>query len=542
MSDLHQRPSLAAGIAAFRQRWPGLQSRSREAPVFVLAAGEGSGAALLQRFLLPQCFVWRPPREESWPLDLLSMGLRRLTPTWPAAHVFHQGETAAQLRDRPSSEIAPAPDKLLEAPLRYIETLLAEPALATGAARWGLADERLSADDAEYLKWLFPRAKLLFLVRNPYDAYRAAVAQRHAEKSSHHGRPDPGWSVAFFGRRWNELVQGFLAEHERLGGMLIRYEALARGDFGAIEDYLGFSLSGQASQEHAADALSAPVRETSELELVALENEVEKRAEELGYFSPRAKQAASDPTSQDWPAGIQTSHLAADPSKCVILVPVGLPIEAACEESLRVLERRGYHVRRVRGYAAIDQGRNQMATDALRDGFEETMWIDTDIAFEPDAVERLRAHQLPIVSAIYPQKGKRMLASRVLPGTEEIIFGEQGGLLEILYAATGFLLVRREAYLEMQRQLKLPYCNERFARPTIPFFQPMVVRDGEGHWYLAEDYSFSERARQCGYRIYADTTIRLGHIGGYGYSWEDAGSDPKRYRTYRFRIPGARPT
>jgi hypothetical protein len=32
-------------------------------------------------------------------------------------------------------------------------------------------------------------------------------------------------------------------------------------------------------------------------------------------------------------------------------------------------------VRRVGGYAAIDQGRNQMATDVLLDGYEETMWI-----------------------------------------------------------------------------------------------------------------------------------------------------------------------
>jgi hypothetical protein len=35
--------------------------------------------------------------------------------------------------------------------------------------------------------------------------------------------------------------------------------------------------------------------------------------------------------------------------------------------------------------------------------------------------------------------------------------------------------------------------------------------------YLTEDYA-SERARRCGYRLVADTTIRLQHIGAYGYS------------------------
>ena len=64
------------------------------------------------------------------------------------------------------------------------------------------------------------------------------------------------------------------------------------------------------------------------------------------------------------------------------------------------------------GYAAIDQGRNQMATDALLDGYEETMWIDADVDFHPDAVDRLRSHNLPMVAGIYPQKGKRHVVGR----------------------------------------------------------------------------------------------------------------------------------
>jgi hypothetical protein len=96
-----------------------------------------------------------------------------------------------------------------------------------------------------------------------------------------------------------------------------------------------------------------------------------------------------------------------DPRRCVILVPFGSTIIPPCERALEELERRGYDVRRVGGYAAIDQGRNQMATDALIDGYEETMWIDSDIDFHPDSVNRLRSHGLPIVSGIYAQKGKR---------------------------------------------------------------------------------------------------------------------------------------
>ena len=225
------------------------------------------------------------------------------------------------------------------------------------------------------------------------------------------------------------------------------------------------------------------------------------------------------------------------PSRCVILVPHSGMIHGECDAALRELERRGYEVRRISGYAAIDQGRNQIATDALRDGFEETLWIDSDIGFEPDAVEKLRAHDLPMVCGVYPQKGKRAIACHVLPGESRMTFGKAGGLVELLYAATGFLLVRRQVYLDVAQKLSLPVCNERFQHPMLPFFLPMVRPMDDGHWYLAEDYAFCERARQAGYRIFADTTIRLWHIGNYRYSWEDAGAEQGRFDSFTLNFP-----
>lgn len=225
-----------------------------------------------------------------------------------------------------------------------------------------------------------------------------------------------------------------------------------------------------------------------------------------------------------------------DPRRCVVLVPYGTHIVPRCESALKELERRGYAVRRVQGYAAIDQGRNQMATDALVAGFEETLWIDSDMGFKPEAVDRIRAHGQPIVTVIAPQKGKRALACHILPGTKQLTFGKGGGLHEILYAGTGFLHVRREVYTAMQEKLKLPVCNERFGRVTIPFFQPLVRRHDEGTWYLAEDYSFCHRARMCGYRILADTTIRIWHVGNYAYSWEEAGMDRERFETFNYHF------
>ncbi len=253
---------------------------------------------------------------------------------------------------------------------------------------------------------------------------------------------------------------------------------------------------------------------------------------------PKATHSFPSPPASLPIAKLPTARNPLDPAKCVILVPFTGFIHPECDDALKELERRGYPVRRVGGYAAIDQGRNQMATDAMVDGFEETVWIDSDIGFHADDVERLRSHPVSIVSGIYPQKGKRSIAGHILPGTLNIVFGEAGGLVEMLYLATGFLLVRREAYLGIQRTLHLPVCNERHGRPTIPYFMPMIRTQDDGHWYLAEDYSFCERARQSGFKCYADTRIRLWHIGWYRYGWEDAGIDRQRFQSFNLDVSG----
>ena len=119
------------------------------------------------------------------------------------------------------------------------------------------------------------------------------------------------------------------------------------------------------------------------------------------------------------------------PAQCVVLVPINGPLDSGCDDGLKELERRGHPVWRVRGYSAVDAARNQMATDALAQGFDELMWVDADVAFDPADVARLRAHGLPFTCGLYPKKGPRQFAAEFLPGTPAIRFGKNGGLVEI---------------------------------------------------------------------------------------------------------------
>ncbi len=114
-------------------------------------------------------------------------------------------------------------------------------------------------------------------------------------------------------------------------------------------------------------------------------------------------------------------------------------------------------------------------------------------------------------------------------------------MIEIRYCGFGFVHTRRTLYETMQRQLHLPVCNQHFQSPLVPYFGPLVSGEGERAWYLSEDYSFCERARRCGFRVLANTTIRLWHVGPYRFGWEDAGRYVERFDDYTFHITDAAP-
>lgn len=219
-----------------------------------------------------------------------------------------------------------------------------------------------------------------------------------------------------------------------------------------------------------------------------------------------------------------------DPAKCCILVPSRDGIDPACESALGELARRGYHLRFMRGVTSIDQIRSQMATDALDAGYEELFWIDDDIVFNPDDVDRLRSSGHRIVGGVYPKKGEPQLALRWKEGTTSVVLGEGGGLVEVRYAGTGFLYTQARVYAKILNNILVDpeawwRASEapigQFGRPMTPYFMPKIVHDDGVDRYLAEDWSFCHRAAEAGIPIMVDTRPRLLHVGRYGYSWDD---------------------
>ena len=230
-------------IAMLRKRWPDLASQAEDEPVIVLAAGWRSGSTMLQRMLMRHCLVWGEPYGSSALIGRLAQPLQRFTPDWPPDDFFlsspHWGD---RLGDKWTANLYPPIQHLLDAHVAFYHKLFAEPSRQRGFARWGLKEVRYGFEFAVYLQWLFPKAKFLFLVRNPYECF--ASYRRIGARVLRFWPEASITTPEQFGNQWVYVARGFCERFKEVGGLLIAYEKLTEpgANLTLIEDYVGFAV------------------------------------------------------------------------------------------------------------------------------------------------------------------------------------------------------------------------------------------------------------------------------------------------------------
>jgi len=144
--------------------------------------------------------------------------------------------------------------------------------------------------------------------------------------------------------------------------------------------------------------------------------------------------------------------------------------------------------------------RENLAIHAIHNSFTHVLWLDTDQVFEPDIVDRMLALEKPFVAAaIRGRHGKHAinisLSIRECEPIEELP-------KEPFWAeACGFGTVLIETKV-MQAV--------RHAHGTC--FEPT--------YRMGEDFQFCQKALSCGYKVYCDPSIKVGHISRYTI-WPD---------------------
>lgn len=144
------------------------------------------------------------------------------------------------------------------------------------------------------------------------------------------------------------------------------------------------------------------------------------------------------------------------------------------------------------------------------------MFVDADVGFDAGSIYKLISHDKDVVGGIYPKK--TFEPDYVFNPVENA--ERNGDLLEVEDIGTGFLLIKRKVIQEMFDKFpKLKYNNSiNIDNAAEPYMYALFDTSIDEHSnYLSEDYTFCERWRSLGGKIYADTSIGLSHTGYYSF-------------------------
>ena len=285
---------IVLGIDAARRRFELPVDNGKVRPAFILSAGWRSGSTLVQRMLTTEDqLIWGEPFHHSVILRNAGAAWAPFSDEWPNRHhLVSNIESSGSLASCWVANLYPDPATLLLAQRAYLDTLFAVPAANLGYSLWGLKGVRLGAGVAHFLQLIYSQARFVFLVRNPYDAYRSYFTKIT------NGRNRMGWyyswpddrvaSPEHFGRIWRGLAESMQRHGSRVRAQMIRYEDLSKPETITQLEQIGLSLD-QVQMEQKVGSSYSDVRRDRALsadEVQAVRSVTGAVAEDFGYFGP----------------------------------------------------------------------------------------------------------------------------------------------------------------------------------------------------------------------------------------------------------------
>ena len=183
-------------------------------------------------------------------------------------------------------------------------------------------------------------------------------------------------------------------------------------------------------------------------------------------------------------------------------------------------------------YAEPAVARNRLAAYFLDGEADLLIMQDDDVAIAPAIVKRIVEVDRPMVGIYLPQRrldldayaghAKAGMAPRAARHATVPLIGPPTGqdncILEVDRIGGGFLFLKRDVFRQIDRsgQVKayafgLPSAQSRLTG----YFNNIVGEDGAS--YLGEDYSFCQRYKAAGGRIFAYKGPGITHYGVFGF-------------------------
>ncbi|WP_246662988.1 hypothetical protein [Pseudolabrys sp. FHR47] len=186
----------------------------------------------------------------------------------------------------------------------------------------------------------------------------------------------------------------------------------------------------------------------------------------------------------------------------------------------------------------ITRSRNTLVSHFLStEEATHLMFIDADIAFDPELVLRMLAFDEDVVGGMYPAKALNWQPSANIVGREpmntatlqyvgKFCEGDElerrGPFATGVYCATGFMMIKRrvieqliEAHPECMYTSDHVYSPGQGGRHYYALFECMI--DPETREYLSEDFGFCRMWRNLGGKIWLDVEGSLTHTGPHDF-------------------------
>ena len=162
-----------------------------------------------------------------------------------------------------------------------------------------------------------------------------------------------------------------------------------------------------------------------------------------------------------------------------------------------------------RGYT-ISENRNYCVVQAQRNGSDYLLFVDDDMTFPADTLNRLLAHNKDVIGVnsysrclppsstvgLMDKKGEYMHPDKHTEWEMQI----PDGLFKAYFVGAGVLLIDMKVFEEISS----PYFNFTY--------------DKNGQVIHGEDGSFCKKVKEAGMEVYCDGSISVGHLGEYEFA------------------------
>jgi hypothetical protein len=164
----------------------------------------------------------------------------------------------------------------------------------------------------------------------------------------------------------------------------------------------------------------------------------------------------------------------------------------------------------VSGCSIITMARNMLVDQFLDSECTDLLFIDSDVLAKAEDILRLVAQSgdKDITAGSYPRRAKdrKFFMDLYFDENNELEF--DGAMMRIQRVGTGFMLISRHVVEDIANRSE-KYLGQDGVGQVANVFE-FTMQDGK---FVGEDYTFCDKARSLGYKVWVDVEISLPHVG-----------------------------